>query len=165
MKGKDACVFAFLIGLGTMQMAADVMGLARVKAVAAALQLSPAMKVFTAHEGYETYAAHFTVHWQGDQGAPQVLRLGPTRQGAIRGPYNRRNVYGAALAYGPLLRRDPRTRVMHDSVMHYAFCRPGALREEFGIPAEATRLRIVVRPVRADARRDLPLSWELPCHG
>ena len=38
--------------------------------------------------------------------------------------------YGAALAYGPLLRVDPKLRPMQESVMQYAFCSPGSLRSD-----------------------------------
>lgn len=164
MKCRDALALIFLVGLGSLQMVGDVAGAPRLRAVAAALQVSPAMKVFTAHQGYETHAARFSLHWRDANGRTQVLRLAPGPDAAIAGPYNRRNVYGAALAYGPLLRNDPRTRAMQESVMHHAFCRPGRLRAELGIPARATGLRVEIQPLRADARRDLPYSWEVPCH-
>lgn len=163
MKARAMLVFCFLVGLGSLQMVADVLGLARVKALAAATQVAPAMKVFTAHQGYETHAARFFLHWQDGSGASRSLQLDPRTYRGVKGPYNRRNVYGAALAYGPILRADARTRPMQESVMRYAFCSPGHLRGELGIPPQAKDLRVQLVPARADARRDLELEWRIEC--
>lgn len=159
MTPRPLLVFFLLIGLGTAQMAGDVFGLPRLKGLAAATQVSPAMKVFTAHEGYETHAATFALHWTDGSGTPQALALTPATYARVQGPYNRRNVYGAALAYGPVLRADPRTAPMQRSVMRHALCSPAPLRGELGIPADARDLRVVVTPRRADARTDLAYEW------
>jgi hypothetical protein len=163
MNIRSKLTFAFLVGLGCMQMAADVLGLPKLKAVAAATQVSPAMKVFTAHEGYETHAARFTLLWR-DSSGPHQLEITPEIYKAVKGPYNRRNVYGAALAYGPLLRKRIQTQRMQESVMRYGLCKGGPLREELGVPADATHLSVRVTPVRPPARTDLELEWEVGCH-
>ena len=163
MRRRDRVVWAFLVALGCGQIAAEALGMPRVKAVAAALQVSPAMKVFTAHDGYETHAARFSLSWYDAAGERQILALDPATYARVSGPYNRRNVYGAAFAYGPLLRADPRLRGMQDSVMQYALCEPGVLRAELGIPADAQRLTARVSPVRPTGRTDLPLTWEVNC--
>jgi hypothetical protein len=163
MKTRDCVAWLFLVSLGSMQIAAEAIGLPRVKAVAAALQVSPAMKVFTAHQGYETHAARFSLSWQDDLGE-QVLALDPESYSRVRGPYNRRNVYGAAFAYGPLLRADARLRPMQESVMQFALCNPGTLRAELGIPADARGLMVHVRPVGTPRRPDLQFDWPVACH-
>ena len=163
MKLRNALVFAFLVSLGSIQMAGDVLDAPRVKALGAALQVAPAMKVFTAHQGYETHAARFTLHWQARDGRTGALVLGPSAYREVEGPYNRRNVYGAALAYAPVLRADARTRAMQESVMSYAFCAPGALRPELHVPADAWRFALDIAPRHADARRDLELTFAVAC--
>ena len=164
LRKRDALAFAFLLGLGTLQMAGDVFGAPRLKGFAAALQVAPAMKVFTAHQGWETHAARFTVHWQAADGRVGALALDPTTYAGIEGPYNRRNVYGAALAYAPVLRADGRTRAMQESVLRHAFCAPGTMRAELGLPADARRFVVVIEPVRADARTDLERTFTVDCH-
>ena len=146
-----------------MQMAADVLGLPKLKGLAAATQVAPAMKVFTAHDGYETHAARFSVRWR-DAAGMHELAITPGVYKAVKGPYNRRNVYGAALAYGPLLRENIKTREMQESVMKYAFCDPGSLRQKLHIPVDATQLSVRVTPVRAPVRTDLDFEWEIGCH-
>lgn len=164
MRTRNVVVLGFLVGLGSLQIAADALGMPKLKGFAAALQVSPAMKVFTAHDGYETHAARFALGWQDRDGATHELVLDPQSYSKIRGPYNRRNVYGAAFAYGPLLRHDARLAPMQESVMQYALCRPGRLRTELGIPADASQLTAHVRPMRPTPRTDLALSWEVECH-
>lgn len=164
MKPRSAIVFAILVSLGSLQIAADSLRMPRLKGLAAATQVSPAMKVFTAHQGYETHAAQFALSWQDRDGVAHTLELDPHTYAKLEGPYNRRNVYGAAFAYGPLLRHDPKLRPMQESVMHYALCKPGRLRSDFGIPVDATHLTAHVIPMRAITRDDLDLSWNIDCH-
>jgi hypothetical protein len=165
MNTRTRIVFAALVALGTMQIAADVLAMPKLKAVFAATQVSPAMKVFTAHQGYETHAARFALSWVDAEGVTQRLDLDPEVYRNVGGPYNRRNVYGAALAYGPLMRSDPKLRPMQESVMHYAFCSPGTLRSDLGVPADARQLTIHVLPVGRTTRTDLEFSWEVNCNG
>lgn len=163
---KTRCVIAFgiLVSLGSLQIAAETLRMPRLKGFAAATQVSPAMKVFTAHQGYETHAARFALSWHDRDGVAHTLMLDPQTYAKLDGPYNRRNVYGAAFAYGPLLRNDPKLRPMQESVMRYALCEPGRLRSEFGIPHDATQLTAHVVPMRPMTRRDLELTWEIDCH-
>src|SRR5688572_8400521 len=164
MSTRAKSILVLLVALGTLQMFADVLAMPRLKAVFAATQVSPAMKVFTAHQGYETHAARFAIAWIDADGVAQRLTVDPEVYRNVQGPYNRRNVYGAALAYGPLLRADPKLRPMQESVMHYAFCSPGALRSDLGIPRDAANLTIHVLPTTPTARRDLESSWEVDCN-
>ena len=164
MRTRDRLAWAFLVTLGSLQITADALGLPRVKAFAAALQVSPAMQVFTAHAGYETHAARFSLSWLDPSGTAYVLALDPTTYARVAGPYNRRNVYGAAFAYGPLMRADPQLRGMQESVMRYALCDPGSLRAELGIPVDALYLTAHVEPVRPVTRTDLEFAWRVDCH-
>jgi hypothetical protein len=165
MNTRAKLTLGFLVTLGSMQMAADVLAMPKLKALFAATQVSPAMKVFTAQQGYETHAARFSIHWQDAAGTQRHLDLNPKSYEKVQGPYNHRNVYGAALAYGPLLRADQRLRPMQDSVMRYAFCSPGELRGDLGIPRDARALTILVQPTRPITRHDLQLQWEVNCNG
>jgi hypothetical protein len=162
MTARERFVFALLVALGSAQMVADVSGWPGLKVAAAATQVSPAMRVFTAHAGFETYASRFRIEWRDATHGVRSIELDPATYARVRGPYNRRNVYGAALAYGPLLAADPRTAAMHASVMHYAFCKPGTMRDELSIPHGAA-VAIEVVPRRPDARLDLPTRWEVDC--
>jgi hypothetical protein len=101
-----------LVILGTAQMAGDLSGVLPLKAVAAATGASPAPKVFSAVQGFETYSTRFYL-----ESGSRRIELTPEVYSRMRGPYNRRNVYGAALAYAPVL---PAT--LREPVLRYSLC-------------------------------------------
>jgi hypothetical protein len=131
---------ALLLALGLLQMTGDLLeraGLATtgraLKGIGAATTASPAPKVFSAVRGMETYSTRFTLEWMGRDGRPHTLPLTPELYARIRGPYNRRNVYGAALAYGPVLATTEATAPMLRAVVAYALTGEGPLLRELGI--------------------------------
>ncbi len=118
----DRRIAAIVLGvLGIAQMGFDLLGFAPGKAVAGATLLSPAPKVFSAVSGFETYSANFVLNWQDSALGPQSMVLDRELYRNLRGPYNRRNVYGAAIAYGPVLRKSEIGARMLDAVGDYAF--------------------------------------------
>jgi hypothetical protein len=157
----------FLLTLGLLQMAGDLLErkpfplLGRaLKGVGAATTASPAPKVFSSVRGLETYSTRFFVEWDDRAGARQSLDLTPEVYGRLRGPYNRRNVYGAALAYGPVLPAE-----LRDPVMRYALCGDAPLLRELGIdPAEVRGgVRVRYEPLPGTDLGDLPRILEAPC--
>jgi hypothetical protein len=124
---------AFLLVIGLLQMTADLLRLPALKAVAAATGASPAPKVFSSVQGLETFSSQFYLEWPDRNAEVHSLELTPELYARVRGPYNRRNVFGAALAYAPVLAGDPRTRPMYDSVVRYALCGQAPLLRELGV--------------------------------
>jgi hypothetical protein len=135
------------------------------KGVGAASTASPAPKVFSTVRGLETFSTRFHLEWTDRSGHDHDLLLTPEIYRQICGPYNRRNVYGAVLAYGPVLATDTRTRPLFRSVARAALCGDAPLLRELGIDpddiAGAVRVRYEPRP-GADTG-DLPLVLEAPC--
>lgn len=156
---------SFLLVVGLLQMAGDVLRLPAVKAIGAATAASPAPKVFSAIRGLEAYSTHFFIEWTDRAGRPHTLEITPELNARVRGPYNRRNVFGAVLAYGPVLATDPRTMRMFNSVASYGLCGDAPLLRELGIdPAGvAGRVRIRLQPRPGSNLEDLPLVLEPPC--
>lgn len=162
---KKAGVFLTILGLS--QMTGDLLekyvnapaGRA-LKGVGAATTAAPAPKVFSSVRGLETYSTRFYVEWTDRAGGEHSLLLTPEIYGRIRGPYNRRNVYGAALAYGPVL---PET--LRDPVMRYALCGDAPLLRELGInPGDIVgRVHIRYEPLPGTDLGDLPRQLEAPC--
>jgi sterol desaturase/sphingolipid hydroxylase (fatty acid hydroxylase superfamily) len=122
-----------LLLLGLMQMTGSVLGLDALKAIGLAIGASPAPKVFCSVRGLETFSSSFVIEWRDRSGHRHAEDLTPALYANLRGPYNRRNVYGAVLAYGPVLQSDPRTRKAYDSVVQYALCGSAPLLHEIGI--------------------------------
>jgi len=146
-------------------MAGDVLRLPAVKAIGAATAASPAPKVFSAVRGLEAYSTRFFIEWNDRAGRPHALEITPELNARVRGPYNRRNVFGAVLAYGPVLASDRRTETMFNSVAIYALCGNAPLLRELGIDPRGVvgRVRIRLQPRAGSNLAHLPLVLELPC--
>ena len=139
---------AALILIGTAQMAGDLTGVTAIKAIGAATHASPAPKVFTAQNGLETFSARFYIEWFDGTGEVHALQLTPNTYRNLKGPYNRRNPYGATIAYAPQLAANPRLAPALEQVTRHAFCGRAPLLQELGIPRDETgSLRIVIVPV------------------
>lgn len=155
-----------LTSLGCVQMVGDLTRSNVLKAVGAASQASPAPKVFTAHEGFETFSSRFYVQWQSRDGVAHSLQLTPDIYRRLHGPYNRRNAYGAALSYGPVLSANPLTQPMFASVSRYALCGRAPLLRELGINTASIQGAVTVKLVPRDlasADGHWQLSFVAPC--
>ena len=102
MKTKIATL---LIGaIACLQMVGYLTGSRVLRGLGLASGIAPYPKVFCEAEGYEPFAATFRV-----EGAhKEKIALTAERYARLQGPYQRRNVYGAALAYAPRLPDDLR---------------------------------------------------------
>jgi hypothetical protein len=130
-----------LIVLGVAQMTGDVLHATPLKLLAMATSASPAPKVFTAFGDYEPYTSRFFIN--GTEITPEVYSR-------LRGPYNRRNVYGAVLAGGPVV-----PRAIREPVMRYALCDGAPLLRELGIASNGTP-SVVIEPLHGPAMRFEP---------
>ncbi|MBM4255681.1 MAG: hypothetical protein FJ147_07265 [Deltaproteobacteria bacterium] len=153
-----------LLIVGVLQMTGDVLGLAALRGIGAATVASPAPKVFSAARGLETYSSRFFLEWTDRAGTVHSLALTPEIYGKLAGPYNRRNVYGAALAYGPVLSTDPRTQPMFQAVIRYAFCGDAPVLKELGINPKdvAGHMQVRLDPIPGTPA-DLPRVLEAVC--
>jgi hypothetical protein len=163
---------AALLALGLLQMAGDLTERAGLpalgrplKGIGAATTASPAPKVFSSVRGLETFSTRFYVEWTDRGGQEHSLLLTPEIYGQLRGPYNRRNVYGAVLAYGPVLATDPRTEPLFRSVARFALCGEAPLLRELGIDPTEVRgpVRVRYEPRPGGDMGDLPRVLEVPC--
>ena len=152
--------------LGMAGMAGSATGSPAIKAIAAATAASPAPKVFTTHDGPDTFSTDFTLVWE-DGHSVHRMPLDPQNYKGLSGPYNRRNVFGAVLAYGPILQSNPTTQPMFDSVASYAMCPSGGapILRELGLdPTEFRGIAIEFSP-REGTPESVPRRVEIPCDG
>jgi hypothetical protein len=142
----------FLVVLGLAQMTGDLLGILPLKGIAAATGASPAPKVFSAVQGLETYSTRFFL----DLGHTRA-ELTPELYSNMRGPYNRRNVYGAALAYAPVL-----PPALRDPVTKHALCGDAPLLRELGL--QATRIpAVILEPLPGTSLGNIATRFEAPC--
>ena len=143
---------AVLLALGLLQMTGDLLGLPFLRNVGKATAVAPAPKVFCAVDGYEAYATQFALEWVDRAGERHSRPLTADTVDRLRGPYNRRNVYGAALAYGPVLPERLRT-----PVLKYGLTGEAPMLLEMGIdPADVGEVWIRYEPLPGTTARDYP---------
>ena len=141
-----------LLAFGLLQMAGDLLGLPLLRNIGKASAVAPAPKVFCAVDGYEAYATQFTLDWVDRAGVPHSRPLSADTVERLRGPYNRRNVYGAALAYGPVLPERLRT-----PVLRYGLTGDAPMLREMGMdPADVRQVWICYEPLPGTTARDYP---------
>lgn len=129
-----------ILAIGSLQMAGYITGSKVMRGIGLASGVAPFPKVFCEADGYEAFAAGFTV--EGTlEGKSWSRRLDPRWYSDLRGPYNRRNVYGAALAFAPRL-----PEALRQSLLNEALSPGSTLRQELGIPENITDLRILITP-------------------
>lgn len=155
---------ALLLALGLLQMTAEAFGASRLQGLAAATGASPAPRVFSSVRGLETYSTQFALVYDRTDGKRMRVPFDAELYRKVRGPYNRRNPYGAVLAYGPLMSTDPALQPMFAAVARHAVCGEAILLREIGIDPSKVMgpVRIELTP-QTPPPRDLPLVLEVPC--
>jgi len=107
--------------------------------------------------GVEGFASSFEIEIDGRRTSitPRIYQL-------LAGPYNRRNVYGAAIAGGPML-TGPRERRMIDAILSYGLCGNGPLLREFGLRPARSSISVRI----TSHSNPPPGPWNLPidCSG
>jgi hypothetical protein len=164
VKRRDVLALA-LGALGLARMAGDATGIDALRGLAAATAASPAPRVFSAVRGLETYSSRFRIEWRGSDGVEHAMAITPERYAGLRGPYNRRNAYGAVVAYGPILASDPATQPLFESVARFSLCGEAPLLRELGLDVGSIEgpVRIRIEPAASSTPGDLPLGFEAPC--
>lgn len=134
-------------------MTGDLLDLPLVKGLASASVISPLPKVFSDVRGLETFASSFAFEIIAPGQEPKLVPITPELYARLSGPYNRRNVYGAALAYAPRL-----PEPLWQAVYCYALGPGGPLREDLGLPPGPTTKIAVTIETRTKGRQE---SWRL----
>ena len=122
-----------LVGLGCLQMAGDILRVPPLKAFGAVSHVSPAPRVFTTQNGFETFSSTFVLSAWDERESVTTLRLSPEVNARVRGPYNRRNAYGAVISYGPVLASSSQTLPMFESALRYGLCSAGGVASDVGL--------------------------------
>jgi hypothetical protein len=157
MTPNRANIFALVITvLSLSQMAGYALGFRTLRGIGAATCMAPCPKVFSDVDGLETFASEFTVRGTDRRGQPVAIEITPEVYSRLDGCYNRRNVYGAALSYGPRL-----PEPLWTAVFCYGLRPRGPLRLELGLPPDMRGISVEIR-TKTSGRHDV---WTLraPC--
>lgn len=131
-----------LTAIGMLQMVGHTLRVPALRGAGLATGVSPFPRVFCENEGYEAFAATYFLEWEDADGTGISKQLTPEWYARLAGPYNRRNVYGAAIAFAPRMKPE-----LRDSVLAYAMAPDSPLRRELGVPVSVQNptIRIVPR--------------------
>lgn len=113
------------------------------KSIGLATCAAPYTKVFCnaemaeTGEPFEPFAAEFILKFKHAEKWHE-LKMTPEIYQKLEGSYNRRNVYGAVIAYGPAL---PET--LRVTLLDYALKSPGHVAHELGLPTPLEDYQII----------------------
>ncbi len=154
----------FLLVLGLSRMVAHLVGARKIAGLAAATGAAPAPKVFSMVLGLETFSSRLTLTWTDPEGTKVAMDITPSRYARLMGPYNRRNVYGGVVAYGPIMVAHPATRPLFMAVARSAICDERLLLTELGADPEMVTDPVVLRVQPMHEVEDgIPLDLVAPC--
>lgn len=108
---------------------------------------SPLPLVFSAYNGHETYSTEFNISVSYKNDTNVTVHMDGNLYNKIKGPYNRRNIYGAVFSHGPFFNNDKLIE-MRQSVLNYAICK-GVLAKEFGMIGDINDIKNVTIDVFA----------------
>ncbi|MDQ3047925.1 MAG: sterol desaturase family protein [Bacteroidota bacterium] len=150
-KIKNKLVGLFMISLGLLQTIGYCMKNDTIKGLGFMSGSSPLPIVFTSVKGVETFSLYYNLKLITENNDTIHIDLDPATYAQLKGPYNRRNIYGAAFGYGPVLPEKQRT-----AVLHYAFFnKENNILKDFGITEPLKSVSITIRSKTKNDNR----SW------
>lgn len=132
-----------------LQIWGHVFNLGWLKGIGVLTVASPLPIVFTEVKGIETFAQDFYLSYSDSSGHEKKIKITPEIYKNLDGPYNFRNVIGAAIAYGPIIPQE-----MTQSVLNFVLINPGKLVEILNINEEINNPKIVIKS-RTEGRNQI----------
>lgn len=156
--GSSGIPLFLVLTVGCLQMLGWALEIPSLTALGKASVASPLPLVFSSHDGLETFSQKFTLILHSPEGEATRIPLDAARYARLEGAYNRRNTWGAALSYGPILdSKNPKTL---QAVLHYGLCSPGVLLQELGIEESVASMTL---EARAAANPENPWLKKVTC--
>jgi sterol desaturase/sphingolipid hydroxylase (fatty acid hydroxylase superfamily) len=138
--GKNELIGFGMILLGLLQISGFILKNDNIKGLGFITGASPLPVVFTSVKGIETFALYYQLDVITKDEDTIIINLDPETYSRLKGPYNRRNVYGAAFGYGPIL-----PDLQRDCILRYGFFNKRGFAREFGIKEAIKEVRIKIR--------------------
>lgn len=146
-------LYIFLILAGSLQVIGYLTGVQALRGLGQAFTFSPLPIVFTEVKGIETFASEFELEYITESSDTVSINITSEVYSKFKGPYNRRNIYGAAFAYGPILPEAIRTTILKNG-----FCGIQFLKDDLGIK-EGIKKAVIHISTKTKNRKD---KWDIP---
>jgi len=140
---KRRVLYILLFLIGSLQIIGVATSSRSLKGIGLASVASPLPLVFSHFRGIETFAADFYLRLKKNGRIKYDSEITSELYEKLEGPYNRRNIYGAVFAYGPVL-TESSEKILVNSVLKQGLCFDGPLVAEFGLPVEFDEVEIEV---------------------
>jgi sterol desaturase/sphingolipid hydroxylase (fatty acid hydroxylase superfamily) len=138
---KKAVTGFVMIGIGLMQTIGYITKSDLLKGIGFMSAASPLPLVFTSVKGIETFALCYQLEIITDTGDTVSFDLNRSVYARLKGPYNRRNVYGAAFAYAPLM-----PQAQREAILKYGFFNnANGFAKEFGITRPVEKVNLTIK--------------------
>lgn len=137
---KNRIPALILITVGLISPIGYFFNITALKGLGLSYAISPLPLVFSDVNGFETFSAKFELNLNYVDGESEKFEISPRSIKNFSGPYNRRNVYGAAISYSPRL---PSPVVQ--SILFSALCEPGFIKEEFAIKKDIRNIELITK--------------------
>jgi hypothetical protein len=138
---------AVLVLIGCGGMIADLCGLPSLKGLLSAWGGSVLPKVFSTADGLETFSSTVRIRLTYRDGRTLEVPLDKNLASHLHGPYNRRNVYGAILVYGPVLQNHPKLGPMVNAMIQRSAQEGSPLLQDFHLSRrDLARIEFTVVP-------------------
>jgi len=149
-------LYGFVVFIGLLQTIGFLSKIEIIRSIGVVICASPLPIVFTEVKGIETFASDFYFRWNKDNSSKEEILMTPYLYSKLKGPYNRRNIYGAAIAYGPVL-----PKKIWEPILNYGLCND-ILTNELDIPIDKESFSLFIK-TRTEGRNDVwVLKTECP---
>ena len=136
-----------IVLIGFLQIIGYVTKVKTIRNLGVVTAASPLPIVFTEVKGVETFASDFYFRWNSNTSQSNEIKVTPEVYSKLKGPYNRRNIFGAAIAYGPVLPKE----IWHP-ILNYGLCND-ILINELSIPIDKESFSLYIK-TRTKGRND-----------
>lgn len=144
MKRIESIATMLLLALGCLSMLGAILQSDAIKGIGIMSGASPLPLVFSKFKGVENFSSDYYMEVLYQDGTAEKFKVTADIYDRANGPYNRRNPYGAVLAYGPMLTK-PHELILRDEIMQYASCGEGSFMREIGLLKPISSINVLVK--------------------
>jgi len=144
-------IYGLIVLIGMLQIIGYLTGIDSIRNMGRITSSSPLPLVFSEVKGVETFASDFYFQYTTEMNETNKIKITPEIYSKLKGPYNRRNIFGAAISYGPVLPED-----LWKSVINYGLCND-ILNNELEVPVTKKDFSILIQ-TRTKGKSD---QWTL----
>lgn len=144
-------IYSIIVAIGLLQPLGYLTKVEDFRNLGVLSSASPLPIVFTEVKGVEAFAADFYLIWTDESNNIQEVKMTPALYAKLKGPYNRRNTYGAAIAGAPIL-----PEKIWKPILRYGLCE-NVLENELGLSIDKESFELLIK-TRTKDRTD---EWKL----